>query len=121
VSTTAASLPYQSFSVPSTWPSNGEAGSPSLLRKFAPTGLSAQAYLTYTGYAILSLHATTVLFSIFASAHTNCLSSPARATLLTSPLSPAISPDPVWSNAILTLLPSALADLNRGPEYTMSS
>lgn len=37
----------------------GEAGSPSLLYRFAPSGLSAQAYLTATGLSTSSFHTTT--------------------------------------------------------------
>jgi len=53
---------------------NGEGGNPSLLYKFAPSGLSAHAYLTVTGLLISSLHAVTLLPLMIAFAHTNFLS-----------------------------------------------
>jgi hypothetical protein len=44
------------------------------LYKFAPSGLSAQAYRTATGFASWSFQTTTLLYSIFAFAQTNFLS-----------------------------------------------
>src|SRR5690606_39986408 len=79
----------------------GDAGSPSLLYKLAPSGLSAHAYLTATGLSTSSLHTTTVLPSIFASAHTNCLSLLAIANCLCG--SPPLAPQHLPISYILSI------------------
>src|SRR5450759_2063612 len=82
---------------------NGDAGKPSLLYKLAPSGLSAHAYLTYMGLAILSLHTITLSLSIFAFAQTNFLSAPAIANSPGSSPSFVVSPLPILLNVRMIL------------------
>ena len=73
---------------------NGEAGRPSLLKRFG-WAVFDQANLTATGFLIFGLEATIVFPSIWASAGTNLPFRPAMVKSVSGPFF-AISPEPVW-------------------------
>src|SRR6478752_214105 len=83
--------------------SNGDAGSPSLLYKLAPSGLSAQAYLTNFGSTIFSFHTITLSPLITAFAQTNFLSAPAIAKYFSLSPSLVVNPLPTLVNEMIIL------------------
>src|SRR4051812_7294860 len=88
----------------------GEAGKPSLLYRLAPSGLSAQEYLTYNGAGTPSFQNSTLSALITALAQTNFLSAPAMANCESSPPSLTTSPAPKFLKEISILFSSIFAD-----------
>src|ERR1700722_2451749 len=74
----------------------GGAGNPALLKRFALAGLFSHAYRTAIGCGTIGDETTTVSPSIFASAQTNFLSSPATAKPFSGPSPFTSSPPPKW-------------------------